>query len=122
MVAYALRHGEQEIPHRSVRRRMALHQLASSRAHRTRTPQASQLAGYPRRRFLRPEERLPLAVAAEGLPALENSLRLVQEVAYRWDVGAFERRAAQATKGAVGQEPATQRRDRGFSEIGRAHV
>jgi transposase len=41
MVAYAPRHGEQKIPYGSVRRRMALHQPTSSRAHRTRTPQAS---------------------------------------------------------------------------------
>jgi putative transposase len=38
-VAYAPPHGEQEIPHGSVRRRMALHRPASARAHRTRTPQ-----------------------------------------------------------------------------------
>ena len=38
MVAYAPRYGEQEIPHGSVRRRMALHKPASPRAHRTRTP------------------------------------------------------------------------------------
>ena len=43
MVAYALRHGKQEIPHGSVRRRMEVH---------------------PRRRLLRPEEWLPLAVVA----------------------------------------------------------
>jgi putative transposase len=41
MVAYALRYGEQEVPYRSVRRRVALHPPASSRSHRTRTPQAS---------------------------------------------------------------------------------
>jgi putative transposase len=41
MVAYAPRHGEQKIPYGSLRRRMALHQPTSSRAHRTRTPQAS---------------------------------------------------------------------------------
>jgi putative transposase len=43
MVTYASPHGEKEIPHGSVRRRMALHRPASSRAHRTRTPQASWL-------------------------------------------------------------------------------
>jgi hypothetical protein len=34
-----------------------------------------------------------MAVAAEGLPTLEDSLRLLQEVAYRWNVGTSERRA-----------------------------
>jgi transposase len=88
-VAYAPRHGEQKIPHGSVRRRMALHQPTSSRAHRTRTPQASRLASDPRRRLLRAQKRLPLAVAAEGLPSLEDRLRLVQEMAHR--VGTWER-------------------------------
>jgi putative transposase len=45
MVAYASCHGEQEIPHGSVRPRMALHRPASSRAHTTRTPQASRPTG-----------------------------------------------------------------------------
>jgi hypothetical protein len=63
MVAYALHYGEQEILYGSVRGRMALHRSASAQSHRTRTPQASWLTGDPRRRFLRLEERLPLAVA-----------------------------------------------------------
>src|SRR5688572_14118513 len=105
MVTYAPRYGEQEIPHGSVRRRMALHRPSSSRAHGARTPQASRLKGDPRRRFLRLEERLPLAVAAEGLPALEDSLRLVQAVAHRWNVGTSERRAARAAALSPWQEP-----------------
>src|SRR5215213_7884110 len=96
MVTYAWRHGKQEVPHGSVRRRMALHRPASARAHRTRTPQVARLEGYPRRRLLRPKERLPLAMAAEGLPAVEDRLRLVQEVAHRWYVAAPERPAARA--------------------------
>src|SRR5215203_5887242 len=39
---------------------------------RTGTPQAAWLESDPRRRLLRPEERLPLAVAAEGFPALAD--------------------------------------------------
>jgi hypothetical protein len=70
MVAYALRYGEQEIPHGSVRRRMALHQPASSRAHRARTSQASRLTVYSQRRFLRAQERLPVAAFAPRVPAL----------------------------------------------------
>src|SRR5829696_10339271 len=57
MVAYAPCHGEQEIPHGSVRRRMVLHRSASSRADEARTPQAPRLTGDPLRRLLRPEER-----------------------------------------------------------------
>ncbi len=44
MVAYAPRHGEQEIPYGSVRRRMALHQSASSRA-RSRVGTSPRLHG-----------------------------------------------------------------------------
>src|SRR5918994_4114587 len=74
MVAYALHYGEQEIPYGSVRRRMALHRCASSRTHRARTPQASRLTGDPRRRFLRAQERLPVAAFAPGLPALDDCI------------------------------------------------
>ena len=84
MVAYAPRHGEQEeMPYRSVRRRMALYRPTSSRAQGTRAPQASRLESDPRRPLLRAKERLPLAFAAQGLPAAEDRLRLVQEVALR---------------------------------------
>jgi hypothetical protein len=67
MLAYSLRYGEQEIPHRSVRRRMEVHRSASSRVHRTRTPQASRFASHPQRRLLHPKERLPLEAIAQGL-------------------------------------------------------
>ena len=97
MVAYALRHGEQEVPHGSVRRPMALHPRASSRAHRTRTPQTSRLKGDPRRRLLlRAQERLSLAVAAEGVPTVEDRIRLVQR---RWRIdGTWERLNAELRK------------------------
>ena len=89
MVAYAPRYGEQEIPHGSVRHRMALHRPASARPHGARTPQASWLTGDPQRHLLRLEERLPLAVAAKRLPALEDCLRLVLR---RWRIdGTWER-------------------------------
>ena len=47
---------------------MALHRPASSRAHRTRTPQAALLAGDPRRRLLRLEERLPWRLLPREFP------------------------------------------------------
>ena len=93
MVAYALRYGEHELPHGSVRRRMVLYQPSSARARVSTSPQATWLAADPRRRFLRAKERLSLATIAEGLPALEDRLRLVQEVAHRRYLGAPERRA-----------------------------
>jgi hypothetical protein len=114
MVAYAWRHGEQDLPHGFVRRRMALHQRTSSRAQRTGTPQTAWLESNPRRRLLRPEERLPLAVAAEGFPALAERLRLVQEMAHRRHLGTLERRAAPAAAVSPWQEPEPQCGHRGF--------
>jgi hypothetical protein len=108
MVAYAARHGKQKISHGSVRRRVALHRSTPSRAGRTGAPQAPRLTGDPRRRLLRPKERLPMAATAQGLPALEDRLRLVQEVAHRWDVGAPEHRAARVRerlRSQVGRDP-----------------
>jgi hypothetical protein len=90
MVAYARRHEEQKTPHGSVRRPIALRRLASSsRAHRTVTIHASRLTGHSKRRLLLClGERLPLAAAAEALPALEERLRTVQErMAHRRVVG-----------------------------------
>src|SRR5215217_9129780 len=114
MVAYAPRYGEQEIPYGSVRRRMVSPWPASSRAHRIRTPQAALLAGDPRRRLLHSKERLPLAVAAEGVPSLEDGLRLVQEMANRRHLEAAERRAARASTVPPRQGPEPQRRNCGF--------
>jgi hypothetical protein len=55
-----------------------------------------------------------VAAVAPRLPTLEDSLRLVQAVAYRWDVGTSERRAARAAAMAARQEPEPQRWDRGL--------
>src|SRR5215210_4119693 len=120
MVAYALRYGEQEIPHGSVRRRMALHPLASSRTRGARTPQASRLAADPGCRLLRAKERLSLATSAEGLPALEDRLRLVQEMAHRWDLEEPERRAARGLARTAWQGSQAQRGDSGLS-VGQDH-
>src|SRR5215218_10326475 len=115
MMAYALRHGDHQIPHGSVRRRMALRPPASSRTRERRTPQAARLEGDPRRRLLRAKERLPVAAFAPRVPALEDGLRLVQEVAHRRDLGALERRVARASTVPPWQGPESQRGDRGFS-------
>src|SRR5215204_5538925 len=84
---------------------MVLHPPSSSRTHQRRAPQASWLAADPRRRLLRAEERLSLAMAAEGLPALEDRLRLVQEVAHRRHLGAPERRTARTLARAASTSP-----------------
>src|SRR3712207_6673352 len=90
MAAYAPRHGEQEIPYGSVQRRMALYRPASAQPYGARTPQASRLTGDPQCCFLRAQqERLPLAVAAKRLPALEDA---VYDWFRRWRIdGTWER-------------------------------
>src|ERR671917_1812907 len=89
MVAYALRYGEHKISHRSVRRRMALHLPASSRARRARTPQAAQLAGHPRCRLLRPIVRLcPWRLLPKEFPPWKT----VSDWFSRWRIdGTWER-------------------------------
>jgi hypothetical protein len=109
MVAYAVRHGEHHLPHGFVRRTMALHQSASARTHGTTTSQVSQLKSDPRRRLLRPEERLPLAVASEGL-------RTPWKTVYDWfsGVGASTGLGSGCALALAGtREP--QRRDSGLS-------
>jgi transposase len=90
MLAYAPRHGEQKIPHGSVRRTMALYRPAPARPHRRRTPQGSRLKGDPRcRRLLCAQKRLPLAVAAEGL---RTPWKTVYDWFRRWRIdGTWER-------------------------------
>src|SRR5918998_3762877 len=120
MFAYALRYGEQEIPYGFVRRGMVLHPPSSSRTHQRRAPQASWLEGDPRRRLLRPEERLSLATIAPRVPALEDRLRLVQEVAHRRYLRAPERRTARTLARTAWKEPQAQRRDSGLP-VGQDH-
>src|SRR5215210_8164449 len=66
----------------------------------------------PKRRLLRAEERLPVADVADGLPALEDRLPLLQEVAHRRDLGADEPRPAPATEGEARPGARAQRGDR----------
>src|SRR5215204_1213024 len=74
----------------------------------------------PRRGVLRAQERLSLEAAAPRLPAVGNRLLLVQDVAYRRDVGEVERRAARATARQPGQGGPPERGHRGFA-VGQDH-
>jgi hypothetical protein len=90
--------------------RSRLRSPASSRTHQGRAPQASRLAADPRRRLLLcAKERLPLAHVAEGLPALEDRLRLVPEAAHRRYLGAPERRTALTLARTAWKGPQVQR-------------
>src|SRR5918997_5589521 len=79
----------------------------------TRTPACPQPARDPRRRLLRAEDRLPVAAVAEGLPALEDGVSLLQEVEDRRHLGADEPGAAATFEAEAGSRARTQRRHRG---------
>jgi hypothetical protein len=66
----------------------------------------------PKRYLLHLEEWLSLAASASRIPALGNRLLLVQEMAYRWDVGEVKRRASRVLADTVGEKPTTQCRHR----------
>src|SRR5215212_3492553 len=83
-------------------------------------PRLHGLAADPRRRLLRAEERLSLAMAAEGLPSLEDRLRLVQEVAHRRYLGTPERRTARTLARTAWKGAQAQRGHRGLP-VGQDH-
>ena len=120
MIAYALRYGEYEIPHRFVRPRMALYQPSPTRARLSRSPQATRLAADPRCRLLRPKKRLSLAHATPRVPALEDRLRLVQTLAHRRYLRAPERRVARPLAYTARKGPQAQRGNSGLS-VGQDH-
>jgi hypothetical protein len=87
-VTYAPEH-EQELPNRSYRRRMGGPRAPPSGSQKAGTTQDPQPTRDPKRRLLRPEERLPLAALASGL-------RTPWETLYWWfgrwrTDGTFER-------------------------------
>jgi hypothetical protein len=68
---------------------MVLHPPSSSRTHQRRAPQASWFTADPRRRLLRAQERLSLAMAAEGL---RTPWKTVYDWFRRWRIdGTWER-------------------------------
>jgi hypothetical protein len=81
----------------------------SQQARPTEDPQTSR---DPKRYLLHLEEWLSLAASASRIPALGNRLLLVQEMAYRWDVGEVKRRASRVLADTVGEKPTTQCRHR----------
>ena len=78
-----------ELSYRPFRRRVQTHRGAPARRQQQGTPQDPRPARDPKRRLLRPEERLPLAAATPRVPAVEERLPLVPILAHR--EGTFER-------------------------------
>jgi len=95
MVTYALSH-ETKLPHRSLGRRMGPPQPLPPcfKEEGARTPKDTQSTQDLERRLLLAQERMPLAIFAPRLPAVENRLPLVQEVAHRRNLRAAQRGAA----------------------------
>src|SRR5215210_2310893 len=100
-MAYASAH--ENISYRSFRRAVQPHRATPTCRQPAGTPQDPRSARDPKRRLLRPEERLSLAVATPRVSALEDRLPLVPSLAHQRDVGATQRRAARAPAGEVGQ-------------------
>ncbi len=75
-MAYAPEH-EKELPNRSYRRRMGGPLAPRSGRQQAGATEDPQPARDPKRRLLRPEERLPLEATAPRVPALGNRLQLV---------------------------------------------
>ena len=105
-MTYALGH-EKELFDRSIRRRVVLHRASSPASERARTTEDPRHPRDSRCDLLRPEERLPLATIASGLPVLGDRLLVVWEVARGRHLRAAQRRPARAAAGPSGQEPAT---------------
>jgi hypothetical protein len=116
MISYAPRHADQNIPERSVGRAMLALETAPPRPETPRAPATvAQSPPDPRRRLLlRAQERLPVADAAEGLPAVEDYVPLLQEVAHRRDFGGDEPGAAAAVEAGARTRPRAKRRDSGL--------
>src|SRR5215211_1655249 len=112
-MTYASSH-EKEILNRSVRRRMEVHRALHYVSQQTRTTKDALFAPCARRRLLHTEKRLCLATLALRVSALENSLLLVQEMAYRRHLRAVKRSAARTPADSLGEKRPTQRGDSGL--------
>jgi hypothetical protein len=77
-MAYASAH--ENISYRSFRRAVQPHRATPTCRQPAGTPQDPRSARDPKRRLLRPEERLSLAVATPRVSALEDRLPLVSEL------------------------------------------
>ena len=104
-MTYAPEH-EQELPNRSYRRRMGGPRAPPSGSQKAGTTQDPQPTRDPKRRLLRPEQRLPLAALASGL-------RTPWETVYWWfgrwrTDGTFERLNAalgERLRSSLGRDP-----------------
>src|SRR5215218_4770268 len=98
---------ENELPNRSYRPRMGGPRAPRSGSQKAGTTQDPQPTRDPRRRLLRPEERLPLAALASGLPALGDRLLVVWQMENGRNLRAAQRRPARAFTVPLGQGPTT---------------
>src|SRR4028119_1786924 len=76
----------------------------------SRTPEDPQPSPDPKRRLLRLEERLPVAVTSPRVPTLEDRLPLLPPVANQRHLRKTQRGAARAITALFRPEPAAQAR------------
>jgi transposase len=74
----------------------------------------------PKRRLLRPEVRMPLEAAAQGLSTVGDRLLVVRKMASGWDLGAAQRGAAPTTENPLGKERSSECRHRRLP-VGQEH-
>src|SRR5215204_7081066 len=91
-MTYAPEHGK-VLFDRSIRCRVGVFAAPHPGSQQARTPKDSRHPRGPQRHLLRPEERLPLEAAAEGLSALGDRLLVVRQMARGWHLRAAQRRS-----------------------------
>src|SRR5215210_5379500 len=111
---------EKEIPDGSFRRRMELHSAPSPCPQRAWTAEVPRPSRDPKRRLLRPKERLPMALAPPRLPSMAHRLLVLQKMAYRWHLGEHQPGHPRTPARAPEKGPSAQR-GRGGQPVGQEH-
>ena len=104
----------------SFRRRMEPHSAPSPRPRRAWTAQDPRPSRDPKRRLLRPQERLPVAPAPARLPQMAHRLLVLQEMAHRGHLGESQPCHPRAPQSPPEEGPPAERRRGGLS-VGEKH-
>src|SRR5918997_3810580 len=107
-MTYARGH-EKELLDRPVRRRMEVPGAPCPASEQARTTEGPRRPRDTRCHLLRAQERLPLAAAPKGLPALGDRLLVVRKVARGRDLRAPQRRATRTSAHLLGEGPTSER-------------
>jgi len=104
-MTYAPEYGK-VLSDRSIRCRVGVSGAPCPSSQQARTTENSQHPRDPKRPLLlRPEERLSLEAAAQGLSALGDRLLVVREMAHGWNLRAAQRRLRERLRARLGRNP-----------------